>query len=409
LVIRWLYRRYRSQLTGDSRRICFLSRQADELSLDFKLLIEALQPLLPDWQISYYCYHDSGSFSRRLKGTLAQLRLVASSRLCVVDGYCPAVSIPELNPQTAVVQIWHSLGAIKKFGWQSLDTPAGRSRQQAEGLCMHRNYSLIIASGEGPRRAYAEAFGYPLEKIEPLGLPRMDYLLSNFSDEQDAGTDTGIGTEANPNTITILYAPTFRKGDSQTLINDYLAQLQAELPATSYQLITSKHQQDSAGPVLSPRAIQNRELLCRADYVVTDYSALAFSAGLIGKKVLFFVPDIDQYRRSPGLNIDLEQLFPTICFRQAAALRAYIERDQAAAHPGTNPPAPAPASAASASASQPADSPYATSGFFAYCRNYLADPPYGATKRIVSRLLQPGIINMTTSAPDRPQTTAEAD
>ena len=53
-----------------------------------------------------------------------QIWHVATAELCLVDGDVPAVSLPKRH-RSRVVQVWHALGAIKKFGYQALDTPAG--------------------------------------------------------------------------------------------------------------------------------------------------------------------------------------------------------------------------------------------------------------------------------------------
>ena len=58
------------------------------------------------------------------------------------------------------------------------------------------------------------------------------------------------------------------------------------------------------GNVAFLRGAASIDVLSWVDYVVTDYSAVAFEAAVASKKVLFYVPDIEEYRRSPGLNVD---------------------------------------------------------------------------------------------------------
>ena len=52
------------------------------------------------------------------------------------------------------------------------------------------------------------------------------------------------------------------------------------------------------------------ELLSVADALVTDYSAVAYEAAAVGVPVFFHVPDIDDYRKTPGLNVDPLQDYP---------------------------------------------------------------------------------------------------
>ena len=51
------------------------------------------------------------------------------------------------------------------------------------------------------------------------------------------------------------------------------------------------------------------QVISVADYVITDYSNIAFEAGLEGVPVLLYTPDIDTYKNNPGLNIDIEKEF----------------------------------------------------------------------------------------------------
>ena len=53
--------------------------------------------------------------------------------------------------------------------------------------------------------------------------------------------------------------------------------------------------------------------LLECDVVVTDYSSLAYEAYLLGKKLLFYIPDIESYRVTPGLNRDPLELAPSLC------------------------------------------------------------------------------------------------
>ena len=65
---------------------------------------------------------------------------------------------------------------------------------------------------------------------------------------------------------------------------------------------------------------------------LTEQEALHVEAALIDKPVLFYAPDIEAYRKSPGLNIDPEKEFGGCCWRdeggiiEACAMDASGER-----------------------------------------------------------------------------------
>ncbi len=316
------------------RRIVFLSRQA-ERPFDFALLEPALRERFPGHEIAWCCVHEIGRMSVPLM--LRQLWYAATSELCLVDGYVPAVSLPGSH-RGKVVQVWHAPGAIKKFGYQALDTPAGRSSRAARALRMHRGYDLVVAGMPGAVGALSEAFDVPTEKIAPLGLPRIDYLrspeLAELRERRYARAESAVadafGGEGDSRR-TVLYAPTFRKGNADALwLEHAVSALRSALAATgapvrlmvaSHPLETAEEHDERDGvPVAFLHGMPTIDLLHLADYVVTDYSTVAFEAGYAERRVLFYLPDIEEYRVSPGLNIDPLEELPTVSSVDAQAL-----------------------------------------------------------------------------------------
>jgi CDP-glycerol glycerophosphotransferase (TagB/SpsB family) len=78
---------------------------------------------------------------------------------------------------------------------------------------------------------------------------------------------------------------------------------------------------------LSP-GFSAEELMYRADIVVTDYSSLAITAALLGKPLDFYIYDIEEYRNSPGLNIDPEEEYGKYAARDAANLARLIRASE---------------------------------------------------------------------------------
>ena len=316
------------------RRIVFLSRQA-ERPFDFALLEPALRERFPGHEIAWCCVHEIGRMSVPLM--LRQLWYAATSELCLVDGYVPAVSLPGSH-RGKVVQVWHAPGAIKKFGYQALDTPAGRSSRAARALRMHRGYDLVVAGMPGAVCALSDAFDVPTEKIAPLGLPRIDYLrspeLAELRERRYARAESAVADAfggGGDSRLTVLYAPTFRKGNADALwLEHAVSALRSALAATgspvrlmvaSHPLETAEEHDERDGvPVAFLHGTPTIDLLHLADYVVTDYSTVAFEAGYAERRVLFYVPDIDEYRVSPGLNIDPLEELPTVSSADARAL-----------------------------------------------------------------------------------------
>ena len=323
------------------RKIVLLSRQAAR-PLDFALLVPELSRRFPDRRIVWCCVAEIGRMSVSLM--VRQIWHVATAELCLVDGYVPAVSLPKRH-RSRVVQVWHALGAIKKFGYQALDTPAGRPSRIARELRMHRGYDLVIAGLPGAVPVFSEAFDVPEERIAALGLPRVDYLRSTDpalserrrrrfarADHVIAEAFAGESEEVLARPL-ILYAPTFRKANADAhWLGHAVADLRRALAGANVRLAVAGHPleraQDEAreagAPVAFVHGVATIDLLHAASYVVTDYSTVAFEAGFAEKPVLFYVPDIEEYRLSPGLNVDPLRDLPTLSSQSAAGLAPVI-------------------------------------------------------------------------------------
>lgn len=345
LVISAIFRVF--SLFPQRKKIALLSRQSAR-PFDFELLEPALAQAFPGCKIVWCCVTQGGKMTVLLM--LKQLWHVATAEVCLVDGYVPAVSIPKGPRRSACIQLWHALGAVKKFGFQSLHTAAGRSPEAARAFSMHAGYNCIVAGFSGAVPAFAEAFGYTEDKFLPLGLPRCDYLIRPEYAEERARRSASLAAQVaalpapaaadgatSLKRPVVLYAPTFRKNNANPAwLADAVCALDAALPAEAA-LVVSAHPLDVEH--LEGRSLTSRVLVARdtatidaihvADYVVTDYSAVAFEALLADKKTYFYVPDIEEYRISPGLNVDPVADAPTISTADAAELAGRIASDLA--------------------------------------------------------------------------------
>lgn len=382
VCIRGLYRVF--LLFPQRRRIVFLSRQSSS-PLDFRLIEPQLRERLPEFEITWACAKEKGRI--RFALLLRQLLLVATSSLCIMDGYEPAVSVCAGLHRAKCMQIWHALGAIKQFGWQSVGTPAGRPPDIAKIFRMHEGYDCVVAGCAGTMRSYAEAFKCDMRVVANLGLPRIDYLGERkelassqaFLDEAPAVIGTLAQARCEGRTV-VLYAPTFRKGSSRG--SDWLDRevqaLRHALPDPEALLVVARHPFHGSDlhsrehALVYLREVSAIDALCVVDCVVTDYSAVAFEAWISGVEVLFYTPDIEEYRVSPGLNVDPERQFPNDTFLDAEGvaerIRSLLNENEVAARLG---------------AETRGDSPEAEDSFHAFMREYAGGVPRECGARLV--------------------------
>ncbi|MBR2521586.1 MAG: CDP-glycerol glycerophosphotransferase family protein [Coriobacteriales bacterium] len=306
-------------------RIALLSRQGSTMPIDYQLLIDRIEATHPGIEIvsclTNYASDGLFGYSRKM---IRQIKLAATSRVIVVNGYVQAVCVPKDMSGHEVIQIWHALGAIKKFGLSSLGTEAGRTEKQASVGCMHKNYDCIIAGGPGATEAYCKSFGYGPEAIVALGMPRIDGIralgIDGTPEREEALAKVREHLDLGDGRFNVLYAPTMRQdAATDAWLSDSISKLASRCPADSMNLLVSGHpltksdgsEAASSGNVIISSEVKSLEMLTVSDCVITDYSAIAFEAWLAGVPVFFYVPDIESYRKSPGLFIDPLIEFPS--------------------------------------------------------------------------------------------------
>lgn len=284
-------------------KVIFISRQSNYPSLDFRMLENEIKNQDENIEIKMFCKKIERGIINKIKYCFYMLKVMknlANSKVCVIDGYEISVSMLKQRKELVVIQIWHALGAIKKFGYQSLGKSEGRDRKIAEIMNMHKNYTYVLAPSKATKELYKEAFNVQEQQILIMGMPRIDYILK---DDEKIKAEIFKDYPKLTEKKNILYVPTFRKG--KKIKTDDLIRL---VDREKYNLIIKKHPleeiEDGNGYIVD-RKYRAIELLNIADYVITDYSAIAFESVIKNIPTYFYLYDIEEYKENRGLNIEL--------------------------------------------------------------------------------------------------------
>jgi CDP-glycerol glycerophosphotransferase (TagB/SpsB family) len=243
--------------------------------------------------------------TRSLRQALAWPRLIATSRVVVVEDFYPLVYQVNLRPGTALGQVWHAVGAFKRVGHSRAGLPGG----PVPGSRIHRNYTWATASSEAVRPDVAEAFGIDLDRVHALGVPRTDVLFDPVRvAAARAAVQTRLGIQ--PDRRIVLFAPTFRGPGARTAhydpdLVDWPGLVRALGP--EFALVTKMHpfvrpltqmRPDLSGVIDVTHEREMTELLMAADVLVTDYSSAIFEFALLRRPIVFLVPDLAEYAAS---------------------------------------------------------------------------------------------------------------
>lgn len=308
LAIRILYAPMKLRKTQN--KIVWLSRQSDTKSQDMEMLSAEIARISPDTKQVFRLRRlkDESALSvSYILGIFGDMWEIVSAKVAICDTYSIPLSCLNHKNDLKIVQIWHALGAVKKFSLQSVGKAQGRDSGVSKALCMHKNYDYVIAPSKKTAEFYREAFGCSEDKIKIANLPRADVILDGTSRRDEF-------IELNPqykDKKIIAYLPTFRNNDD-IIINKLYKAFEND---NDVSLVISAHPLSAASENYKFNgSFSTYDLMKLADGIITDYSACAFEASLLAKPLWFYIPDYEVYKEEQGLNTDMPDYLPEACF-----------------------------------------------------------------------------------------------
>lgn len=239
---------------------------------------------------------------RLVRGTF----LLRTSSLFIVDNAYLPVHVAPHRPGTTVVQVWHAVGALKRFG-----ADAAGGLRGPERAFLHRHYDVVVCAGAASREPWATALRTPVERVLPLGVARTDF----FFDPPALAAARERVLERYPRLRegrVVLYAPTFRgRGRAKRAAPELdAAALREGLPPGHVLALKSHPNLDRArvstagfDVVLDP-ALEINEVFAATDVLVTDYSSGIYEWALLRRPLVLLTADLEAYERDPGLYLD---------------------------------------------------------------------------------------------------------
>ena len=292
-------------------KVTLISREGNKEPMEFKMIREELERSYPEYKVKVIAKKieaKDGIIKQLIPNSiniLQQMYSIATSKVIIVDTYCITACILPHKKQTKIIQIWHALGAIKKFGYQTIGLKAGSDAKTAKTMCMHKNYDYVLAPSEVTAKLYEQAFNVTEDKIKYIGIPRVDYILEKDEEQKQEIFEMYPILKEKQN---ILYVPTYRKGEKTEL-----DELVEKIDTSKYNLIVKLHPLDlkeyyykEKEGVIYEQKCKTYDLLKIADKIITDYSSLSIESSLLEKPIYFYTYDLEKYEKDNGINFDFE-------------------------------------------------------------------------------------------------------
>ncbi len=282
-------------------------------------------------------YHNSlaGKLDYLFHMMKASYHLATSKYFFVDDFYFPIYVITP-REGTRIIQLWHAVGAFKKFGYSTIGKSFGPSLNYLKYVRIHSNYTDVFVSSKEVIPFYAEAFHMEEQNIYPLGVPRTDYF---FNENEMKIVEKKFYTDfpETRNKKIILYAPTYRgKSHEQNSIINYLdIPVLKDMVSSEYKLFIHLHpymrenlvidvkDKDFAIHIIDEYSVE--ELLTITDVLITDYSSIVFDFCLLNRPIAFLAPDLEEYRNERDFYFNYESFLPGPLFEDTKVLAAWLK------------------------------------------------------------------------------------
>lgn len=243
---------------------------------------------------------------------------LATSRVIFIDNYFSFIAGIPINKKQVIIQLWHTAGNIKTFGMQN-------KQLKMKSLSTHDrfqfNYDQIdytVVGSDQMGEQFISAFNITNKQLIRTGVPKTDFFFNDLELQRGKNKMEDTYPFIKGKKV-ILYAPTYRdnKSSYNKIKIDY--HKLKESISDDYVLIVKYHPRINMPFIAAtlPEFVyavsshQNvNELLSAVDILITDYSSLPFEFALLNRPMVFYVPDLDTYAKSPGLWEPLEGNLP---------------------------------------------------------------------------------------------------
>lgn len=210
------------------------------------------------------------------------------------------------------INTWHGVGVKRCALGEEKNSPLMKKTIQ---MSSDRTTLFLSGGKEHDRDAIRNDLGYHGEILK-CGLPRNDILFKQKKGEIDMREKVCRYLHISGDAFLVLYAPTWRYNRSKEFMHIDYNKLKNVLKAKTGKevLILSRmhHLQenvvsDSACTVNATDYPDMQELLAVSDCLITDYSACMWDFSIMGRAIVLFAPDFEEYENERGFYTDIHE------------------------------------------------------------------------------------------------------
>ena len=225
------------------------------------------------------------------------------------------------RPEQIYLQTWHGT-PFKKIGFDIAAIHFRNKSYLDELPAEVSKWNSLLSPDPLSTEILRNAFHFTGTMLE-TGYPRNDVLVASDAAAIRARVRESLGIDASARVV--LWAPTWRDhqydnaGRYTIAMNDDIRRLAASMDGTGVLLFRGHHLVSGSIENASVRALVRNvsdypdiaELYLASDALITDYSSAMFDYAVLGRPILLYAWDLNEYRdHIRGFYVDFEQTAP---------------------------------------------------------------------------------------------------
>jgi CDP-glycerol glycerophosphotransferase len=304
-----LFESYQGDNYGDSPKVLFEKMKEDERFTAFKFY----------WALQNPTRHNVIGAKTVKVNSFNYFKVAVSSGIWI--GNCNMEKSLNYKPaKTFYLNLWHGIHTIKTAG----------NRQQKRSDFNLSSADIFLSCMPEDAEFLTSRFNVKPDALRIVGRPIDDEL---FNVAQSEMTDLKRKWKIPTDKKVILYAPTFRDAE---LVHEISVPINIkkwrEVLSDLYVVIHHKHHFSRSWEASNYKnffidgnnADSINELYKIADILISDYSSSVYSYCILGKPIIFFPYDYDEYSMQRGVEYMPWEQFGNSVFYEEGTLLAYL-------------------------------------------------------------------------------------
>lgn len=304
----YIFMSYDGEQYSDSPRVLseYIHEKKPEIKIVWAMNEKNIISEIPDY------VKQIGRHSFEFKKTITSAAVIVTNNS--ISSYIP------VRRKQIFLNTWHGGSPTKTVGF--CETNPNPYYKYHFSIQDNKTTAILSSSRFFSEDVVKKSFRFRKTEILELGLPKNDILFRNHKVvEEKVRKYFGLNKE----TGIVLYAPTFR-GDANN--STFLNKNDMILPRECINwfekkycrrfvfLFRAHHTMKIAnvdGSISATDYPDMQDLLCAADFLITDYSSCMHDFSLMNKPVFLYIPDYTDYMKDRGFYYDI----PTMPFPYA--------------------------------------------------------------------------------------------